>query len=85
MDAQRTSAKLSDSPLAIVIGDSLTREYDDPGVNIQGWGYELPKYFGPGLRWRNDARGTGRSEVALIARMNLFSCSQERRPPNSSA
>jgi lysophospholipase L1-like esterase len=64
------SSARADPPLAIVIGDSLAREYDNPPVNIQGWGYELPKYFGPGLQWRNDAWG-GESTASFIAEGRL--------------
>jgi lysophospholipase L1-like esterase len=35
-------------------------------VNIQGWGYEVRRYFGPGLAWRNDAWG-GESTTSFIA------------------
>jgi len=54
------------APLAIVAGDSLARDYINPTVNIQGWGYELPRYFGPGLAWRNDGWG-GESTTSFIA------------------
>lgn len=51
-------AHAQDAPLAIVVGDSLGRDYpQDNAVGIQGWGYEIRKYFKTELQWRNDAWG----------------------------
>lgn len=57
------------SPLVAIVGDSLGRDYPDypccSPANIQGWGHELPKYFRPELRWRNDAWG-GESTTSFL-------------------
>jgi lysophospholipase L1-like esterase len=52
-------------PLAIVVGDSIVREYPDD-LPIQGWGADLPKYFKPDRPWANYAWG-GQSTTSFIA------------------
>ena len=48
-------------PLAIVLGDTMGRDFPDYpcciAVDIQGWGHEIPKYFGPGVTWQNFSVG----------------------------
>jgi lysophospholipase L1-like esterase len=47
-------------PLAIVVGDSIAREYplDYYGLNIEGWGHYLAVHLSVDLTWRNDAYGS---------------------------
>ncbi|HTO51802.1 MAG TPA: GDSL-type esterase/lipase family protein [Myxococcota bacterium] len=58
----------ADPPLAIVVGDSIAREYpiDYYGWNIEGWGYFLAQHLSQGLTWRNDAIGS-QSTKSFIA------------------
>jgi lysophospholipase L1-like esterase len=48
-------------PLAVVIGDTMGRDFPDYpcciAVDIQGWGHDIPNYFGPGVTWQNFSVG----------------------------
>jgi lysophospholipase L1-like esterase len=58
----------ADPPLAIVVGDSIARDYplDYYGWDIEGWGYYLAQHLSQGISWRNDAYGS-QSTKSFIA------------------
>ena len=55
-------------PLAIVVGDSICRDYplDYFGWDIEGWGHYLAEHLSQGMSWRNDGFGS-QSTKSFIA------------------